>query len=149
MLAAIYIFYTIPLTFASSLVSEQNIRVVFPGLAHWSKTSLGFSVTELLSGLISSMITTGFLASCPVLFKVRSISLLSLESFRVSFCSRKYASSCVQVHIQLWIGSRVRRTGRICSTAVLLVFHVDHSIFWTAADIYDFERVRQRSYVWS
>jgi Calcium-dependent channel, 7TM region, putative phosphate len=67
-LAAIYIFYTIPLTLASTLVAPENLEAIMPEFFHWvNEWWVDFSA--VVSGLMQSLIWTAFFASCPVIFK--------------------------------------------------------------------------------
>ncbi|GKY91495.1 hypothetical protein MPSEU_000121700 [Mayamaea pseudoterrestris] len=69
LLVLIYVFYTIPLTTASQLVSYAQLDSLFPQITSWTQSAFGFSITHLLSGLISACIYTTFFALCPSMFK--------------------------------------------------------------------------------
>ena len=66
-LAFIYIFYTIPITLAQTLVSPQNLQESVPAFYDWLN-STGFSAS-ILSGLVSALLYTLFFALCPIMFK--------------------------------------------------------------------------------
>lgn len=63
-LACIYIFYTIPISFAQSLVSPKNLGEI-PRFQKW-----GFLSADILSGLVTALLYTLFFALCPMMFKV-------------------------------------------------------------------------------
>lgn len=63
-----YIFYTVPLTVASSQVDRDTIAWLFPE-QEWMK-SYGINIPDLISGLTSSMIWSCFFMLCPQVFKV-------------------------------------------------------------------------------
>jgi hypothetical protein len=79
-LAAIYIFYTIPLTLATGLVDPQKWAEAFS--FEWNPSLF---YTQYLSGLLPALLWTGFFAFCPLMFKFlanfgsNALSVLSAE----------------------------------------------------------------------
>ena len=67
MLATIYIFYTIPLQAATSLLDPNSLDKVFPGYKEWLEGIPWFD--NIYSGLASALIFTLFFSLCPVMFK--------------------------------------------------------------------------------
>jgi len=63
-LVAIYIFYTIPLTFATGLVDPVKWAETFG--REWSPSPF---YLKYLSGLLPALLWTGFFALCPLMFK--------------------------------------------------------------------------------
>jgi len=68
-LATIYIFYTVPLTFASRLVDPASLTEVAPRVAEWSEEH-DLKIIELFSGMATALIWSTFFALCPIMFKV-------------------------------------------------------------------------------
>jgi hypothetical protein len=68
-LAAIYFFYTIPLTLAQQLVSPEHLSKIFPEIKELQENSMLLS--NIFSGLIPALVWTAFFAACPPMFKVR------------------------------------------------------------------------------
>lgn len=68
-LALIYVFYVVPLTYASSLVDPDILASLMPGLVKLSK-EIGINLIETISGLLSSLIWSCFFMLCPQMFKV-------------------------------------------------------------------------------
>ena len=62
-LACLYVFYTIPLTFASSLVNPEVFEQLFPFLA-------GTDFPDMITGFLSAMVWSIFFMICPQLFRV-------------------------------------------------------------------------------
>jgi hypothetical protein len=69
LLAAIYVFYTIPLAAASALVDPTRLDELFPEFTKWSNNLGGLEVTKLLSGFMTALIWSTFFAICPIMFK--------------------------------------------------------------------------------
>jgi Calcium-dependent channel, 7TM region, putative phosphate len=67
LLGSIYVFYTIPLTLAVSLIDPSNLDQLFPGYADWVHDHLLFR--NIFSGILPALIWTTFFALCPVMFK--------------------------------------------------------------------------------
>ena len=67
-LAFFYVFYTIPITAAQSLVAPENLQRTLPGLHEWLSNSKYFSA-EIMSGLVAALLYTSFFALCPIIFK--------------------------------------------------------------------------------
>ena len=67
-LAFIYIFYTIPITAAQSLVSPQKLEETLPDLYNWMSQTKYLSA-EIMAGLVSALLYTAFFALCPIMFK--------------------------------------------------------------------------------
>lgn len=65
-----YVFYTVPLTFASQLADPKTLNRLFPGADELTE-STGLQLTQLLSGLVTASIWSTFFALCPIIFKVR------------------------------------------------------------------------------
>ena len=66
-LACIYIFYTIPISLAQSLVSPKNLGEL-PLFQKWMN-EYSFLSADILSGLVTALLYTLFFALCPVMFK--------------------------------------------------------------------------------
>lgn len=79
-LGLMYIFYTIPLTFATSQFDPDTISYLFPEHSLVSD-SIGVNVPELISGLASSIIWSFFFMMCPQVFKVRTRRSSSVMCF--------------------------------------------------------------------
>lgn len=69
-LAVMYVFYTIPLTFVSALVSPEKLDKLFPGLALQAANNP--FLNKLLSGIVPAFLNSLFFALCPVIFKAIS-----------------------------------------------------------------------------
>ena len=67
-LAFIYVFYTIPITLAQSLVSPQKLQETVPAFYDWVNSTEWLSA-DIMSGLVSALLYTLFFALCPVMFK--------------------------------------------------------------------------------
>jgi hypothetical protein len=63
LLAWLYLFYTVPLTFASSLVDKTLFERLFPVLS-------GTDVPDLITGFVTAMIWSVFFMILPQVFKV-------------------------------------------------------------------------------
>jgi len=72
MLFFFYIFYTVPLAFATSLVSPESLNRLIPVLYDWLLDK-GINVSGLLTAAILSL----FFAFCPIIFKVRRNYLIT------------------------------------------------------------------------
>lgn len=119
LLATFYIFYTIPLTFATGLVDPAKWDNLFPGSREWAESSF---YTQYLSGILPALLWTGFFALCPLMFKSlanfgsNALSVFGAGEFsivrRVSSChTREGTHGCtLRFH-----------NNRIHSSSVLLV----------------------------
>jgi len=67
-LATIYIFYTLPLTFAVSLANPSEYDEVFPFIKEFQLKHAKYY--DLISGLIPALIWTVFFSICPIMFKM-------------------------------------------------------------------------------
>lgn len=67
-LATIYIFYTLPLTFAVSLANPSEYDEVFPFIKEFQLKHAEYY--DLISGLIPALIWTVFFSICPIMFKM-------------------------------------------------------------------------------
>ena len=67
LLATIYIFYTIPLQAATSLLDPKTMNQLIPGYSEWLDSIPWFK--GLYSGLASGLIFTIFFSICPAMFK--------------------------------------------------------------------------------
>lgn len=67
-LAAIYFFYTIPLTLAQQLVAPENLSKIMPDIDRLQENSVFLS--NIFSGLIPALVWTAFFAACPPMFKI-------------------------------------------------------------------------------
>lgn len=89
-LVFIYIFYTIPITAAQSLVAPQTLQKTLPGLQEWLSHSKYLSA-EIMSGLVSALLYTSFFAICPVMFKAiansgsQATSVQEAEKFALQY----------------------------------------------------------------
>jgi hypothetical protein len=70
LLACIFIFYTLPLTFAAALVAPEKLNNLFPGIKDAAENSLVLS--NLLSGIMPAAFYSLFFALCPIMFKALS-----------------------------------------------------------------------------
>jgi len=88
-LAFIYIFYTIPISAAQSLVSPANLKEAMRPVYDWIDRSR-FSA-NILSGLVSALLYTCFFALCPVIFKAiansgsRATSVQEAEKYALKY----------------------------------------------------------------
>lgn len=89
-LVFIYVFYTIPITAAQSLVAPQTLQKTLPGLQEWLSQSKYLSA-EIMSGLVSALLYTSFFALCPVMFKAiansgsQATSVQEAEKFALQY----------------------------------------------------------------
>jgi len=89
-LVFIYVFYTIPITTAQSLVAPQTLQKTLPGLQEWLNQSKYLSA-EIMSGLVSALLYTAFFAICPVMFKAiansgsQATSVQEAEKFALQY----------------------------------------------------------------
>ena len=67
LLACIYFGYTIPLTFAASLVDPSKLDELIPGYEAWVNQNVWSE--NIFSGILPALIWTIFFALCPTLFK--------------------------------------------------------------------------------
>lgn len=67
LLASIFIFYTLPLTFASAFVAPEKLNNIIPGIEEAAKKNVLLS--NLLSGIMPALFYSLFFALCPILFK--------------------------------------------------------------------------------
>lgn len=95
MLAVIFVFYTLPLTFASALVAPDKLNQLFPGIKDAAEQNI--LLNNLLSGILPAVFYSIFFALCPVLFK----SLSNFGSNAVSVNQAEFIA--LQVIILLWI----------------------------------------------
>jgi Calcium-dependent channel, 7TM region, putative phosphate len=68
LLGFIYVFYTVPLAFASQLADPDMLERIFPGVSALEE-AYGFQITQFLAGLITAGIWSSFFALCPIIFK--------------------------------------------------------------------------------
>jgi len=66
-LAVIFVFYTLPLTFASALVAPEKLNNLIPGIEKAAKDNQFLS--NLLSGIMPALFYSLFFALCPIMFK--------------------------------------------------------------------------------
>ena len=89
-LAFIYVFYTIPITAAQSLVAPQSLKEMLPGLDEWLSQTEYLSA-EIMSGLVSALLYTLFFAVCPFLFTAisnsgsRATSIQEAEKYALQY----------------------------------------------------------------
>lgn len=69
-LVVMYVFYTLPLTFISTLVAPEKLEKVIPGLAKLADENPFFN--RLLQGVVPAILNSLFFALCPVIFKAIS-----------------------------------------------------------------------------
>ena len=127
LLAAIYIFYTIPLTFATGLVDPGKWDNLFPRSREWTQGSF---YTQYLSGILPALLWTTFFALCPLMFK-------SLANFGSNALSVLGAGKFSITGRQLFQIAREKRlmkivTGcdnRVYCSSVLLVVYDHHRFF--------------------
>jgi len=67
LLGSIYVFYTIPLTFATSLIDASKLNELIPGYEEWVQKSV--IINNIFSGILPALIWTTFFALCPTMFK--------------------------------------------------------------------------------
>lgn len=122
LLIAIYIFYTIPLTFATGLVDPARWANILG--SDWEPGPL---YTKYLSGLFPALLWTGFFALCPVMFK----SLANFGSNALSvqgagkFGFAQDIFSC-DVMLTTFLNATILLPHRIHCSPVLLVVHDRH-----------------------
>lgn len=105
LLCTMFIFYTAPLTLASSLVAPDKLNEVIPGIQALADDNPLFN--KLLSGIIPAMFYSLFFALCPVIFRCISNSgsnaisvnqaeyiALQVSSFQMMFA---FAKKCMQL----------------------------------------------------
>ena len=78
-LAFIYVFYTIPITAAKSLVSPQNLEQTLPELHNWMN-STEYINAEIMSGLVSALLCKALATQC-------FLNLHCVLTILVYFCS--------------------------------------------------------------
>ncbi len=96
-LAVMYIFYTIPLTFVAALVTPEKLDKIFPGIAEQAVDNP--FLNRILSGIVPAFLNSMFFALCPVIFKAISnfgsnaISVNQAEyiALQVNICTFSYA----------------------------------------------------------
>lgn len=95
LLAAMYTFYTIPLTAAAQLIDPKDLEKLIPSIEGFGEGNRQ-RLVNLLSGLTTALIWSTFFALCPIFFKV------SLQSFvlpaHVLIRSIPFRSPCRQLH---------------------------------------------------
>jgi hypothetical protein len=69
-LIVMYVFYTVPLTFISTLVAPEKLEKIIPGLAELAAESQ--FLNKLLQGIVPALLNSLFFALCPVIFKAIS-----------------------------------------------------------------------------
>jgi hypothetical protein len=114
LLALIYIFYTIPLTTASQLVGYAQLDSIFPQVTVWTQSAFGFSITHLLSGLVSAFIFTTFFALCPSMFK----SIANFGSGAVSVAQAEFSA----LQYYWWFMVVTAFTGQLLANMVINAF---------------------------
>jgi hypothetical protein len=67
LLATIYLFYSIPISIATSLADPTKLNEIIPKLDELRADSVFFN--ELLTGIVPALLYTLFFALCPILFK--------------------------------------------------------------------------------
>ncbi len=67
MLAVLFVFYTLPLTFASALVAPEKLDNLIPGIEKAAQENPMLS--NLLSGIMPALFYSLFFALCPIMFK--------------------------------------------------------------------------------
>jgi hypothetical protein len=70
MLAAIFVFYTAPLTVIANLAAPENMKKVIPGLAELAHVNP--FLDRLLQGFVPALLNSIFFSLCPVMFKAIS-----------------------------------------------------------------------------
>jgi hypothetical protein len=70
MLACIFVFYTIPLTFAGALVAPEKLENLFPGIEEAANDNI--LLNNILSGILPAIFYSIFFALCPIMFKTLS-----------------------------------------------------------------------------
>lgn len=91
LLAAIYIFYTIPLTFATGLVDPARWADIFG--QEWNPSEF---YTKYLSGILPALLWTGFFALCPLMFK--SLANFGSNALSVQGAGKVLLLSCCHLH---------------------------------------------------
>lgn len=67
MLAAIFVFYTVPLTLIANLAAPENMKKVIPVLAELANVNP--FLDRLLQGFVPALLNSLFFSLCPVMFK--------------------------------------------------------------------------------
>jgi Calcium-dependent channel, 7TM region, putative phosphate len=90
LLALIYVFYTIPLAAASTLVNPSKLSELFPRLGDWSEKS-GTNIANLVSGAITAIIWSGFFSVCPIMFiSIANSGSGATSKIGAEFCALQY-----------------------------------------------------------
>jgi hypothetical protein len=87
---SIYIFYTVPLQAATSLLDPKSIDNIFPGyMSSLEKTWF----KEIYSGLASGLIFSIFFSLCPVIFKfLANFGSNATSQFHAEYTAMKVCS---------------------------------------------------------
>jgi hypothetical protein len=89
LLFTIYVFYTIPLQAATSLLDPESLEKAFPGYAQWLEDEPWFDT--VISGLLSGLIFTLFFAVCPVMFKfIANFGSNATSQFDAEYTAMQY-----------------------------------------------------------
>jgi len=113
LLGTIYFFYTIPLTFATSLVDPSRLQEVFPRYEEWIQEH--GELAEYLTGIVPALIWTAFFALCPVMFK-------TIANFGSSATS-VYAAEYKSLQYYWWFMALTAFSGTSLSTMILSGFN--------------------------
>ncbi len=138
MLAVIYIFYTLPLTFASALIAPEKLENLIPGIREAAKENL--LLNNLLSGILPAVFYSIFFALCPVMFK--SISNFGSNAVSVNqaeFIALKvnFVKNLFLLIILFFVLTHFLQNPTF--KIVLLVVHADHCVFRNIIDHYGFK----------
>lgn len=126
-LAAIYIFYTIPLTFATGLVDPARWADIFG--QEWNPSDF---YTKYLSGILPALLWTGFFALCPLMFKSlanfgsNALSVQGAGRLVVAFCQSYREVQDLFRCVRLSLFSKYR----VHSSSVFLVVYDHHCVLW-------------------
>jgi hypothetical protein len=123
-LVAMYVFYTVPLTFISTLVAPEKLEQIIPGIAELAAKNQFFA--RLLQGIVPAILNSLFFALCPVIFKAIS----NFGSNAISVNQAEYIALQVRNYIfTLYLHSFIlflHLTFSRGSPLVLLVFYGVH-----------------------
>ena len=98
-LLVMYVFYTVPLTFISTLAAPEKLNRLIPGLSELAEDNPVFN--RLLQGVVPSLLYSLFFALCPVIFKAIS----NFGSNAISVNEAEFIALQVRVYYQylfLW-----------------------------------------------
>jgi len=120
-LAAMYIFYTVPLTLIAALAAPEKLQRLIPSLALLAHNNP--SLNKLLQGVVPALLNSLFFALCPTIFKAISnfgsnaISVNQAEYIALQVSIKNFTSTVAHLYVANFSQNK---------STVLLVFHGCH-----------------------